>query len=99
MWKLKALFVFIFVAILIGLGMVISAENNQIVNPVLFGIALPQNSLGIWLFISVLVGGLLGFAIAWLSWLKKFGQNRVLTRKLKNSEQELTNLRTKALRD
>ena len=99
MWKLKAVFLLIFIAVLIGLGMVVSADNSEMVSPILFGMALPQNSFGIWLFISLLTGGFLGFGIAWLSWIKNVGQNRMLTRKLKSREQELTQLRTSALRD
>lgn len=99
MWKLKALLLLIFVIALIWIGMVISADNSLLVSPNLFGYSLPENSFGIWLFISAFIGGLLGFSIAWLSWIKKFSQNKVLSRKLKNSEQELTTLRTKALRD
>ncbi len=99
MWKLKAVFIIVFVAVLIGIGMVVSAQNSQMVSPVLFGIDLPQSTLGIYFFAAVLVGGLLGFGIAWLSWLKNLGQIRLLGRKLKSSQQELTQLRTSALRD
>ena len=99
MWKLKAVLFFIVIAALVVLGMVISSDNSQLVSPSLFGKALPQASLGVWLFLSMLVGGFLGFAIAWLSWIKSRGQNRVLARKLKNREQELTTLRTSGLRE
>ena len=99
MWKLKLLVgTIIFVAIII-LGMVINADNNQIVNPTLLGIQLPQASLGLWLFLAMLVGGVLGYVVSLLSTLKTHGQKTRLSRKLKHCEQELAQLRTSGLRD
>ena len=99
MWKLKLLVGAIVLSAIVILGMVVNADNSQIVNPRLLGIQLPEASLGLWLFLAMLVGGILGFVVSLVSTLKTHGQKTRLSRKLKHCEQELGRLRTSGLRD
>jgi len=80
-------------------GWWISSENSQIVNPTLFGYAMPKFNLGTWLLLVLFIGTALGYILSWLSGLGVRGKERSLQRKLKSCEQELTKLRTQALRD
>lgn len=99
MWKLKLVFAVVVLGAIAVLGMVINADNSQLIAPVLLGLRLPNATLGIWLFLALLVGGVLGYLVSLLSTLKSHGQKSRLNRKLKHCEQELAQLRTSALRD
>lgn len=99
MWKLKLLLGAVILIAISAVGMVINADNTNVVSPTLFGISLPSASLGVWLFATLLAGGILGFIVSLLSTLKSHGQKALLSRKLKQCENELAQLRTSALRD
>ena len=99
MWKLKLLLGVIFLIAIVVVGMVVSADNSQVIHPTLFGLELPDASIGFWLFSALLVGGVLGFLVSLLSTFKSYGQKSRLSRKLKQCEQELAQLRTSGLRD
>jgi uncharacterized membrane protein YciS (DUF1049 family) len=99
MWKLKLLVGVIFLLAIATLGMVINSDNTQIVSPSLFGYSFASASLGIWLFLTLLAGGILGYLVSLLSNLKSHGQLTLVSRKLRHCEKELAQLRTNALRD
>jgi uncharacterized membrane protein YciS (DUF1049 family) len=99
MWKLKLLVSVIFFLAIAMLGMVINSDNTDVVSPSLFGYSFPPASLGIWLFVTLLMGGISGYLVSLLSNLKRHGQLTLLSRKLKHCEKELAQLRTSALRD
>ena len=99
MWKLKLFVAVIFLLAIAALGMVINADNVETVSPSLFGYRFPAASLGIWLFLALLVGGVLGYLVSVLSNLKRHGQLTLANRKLRHCEKELAQLRTSALRD
>lgn len=99
MWKIKALLAAIVAILVMGLGWWISSENSQLVSPILMGIQLPSLNLGAWLFIMLLIGGVLGYLFSLLSYLKLRGQSLSAQRKLSRCEQEVAKLRTAALRD
>ena len=99
MWKLKLFLAVIFLGAFVALGIVVNADNAEMVNPSVLGCELPKRSLGFWLCAAVLVGGLLGFFVSWTASLTRRGQHHRLARKLKNCEQELAQLRTSALRE
>ena len=98
MWKLKLLVGALFLIAIVVVGMVVSADNDQIVQPVFIGFHFPQATLGVWLFVALLVGGILGFIVSIVSAFKNLGQKARLARKLKQCEQELNQLRTSNLR-
>ncbi|MCW8194234.1 DUF1049 domain-containing protein [Proteobacteria bacterium 005FR1] len=99
MWKIKVLLAAIVAILVMGLGWWISSENNQLVSPILMGIHLPNLNLGVWLFIMLLVGGLLGYLFSLFSYWKLRSQSASAQRKLSRCEQEVSKLRTAALRD
>lgn len=99
MAKVKLLLILMMIIFVMLIGWWISSENSQIVNPTLFGYTLPKFNLGTWLLLVLFVGTILGYMLSWLSGLGVRGKERLLQRKLKNCEQELTKLRTQALRD
>jgi uncharacterized membrane protein YciS (DUF1049 family) len=99
MWKIKALVAAIIAILVMGLGWWISSENSQLVSPILMGIPLPSLNLGVWLFIMLLVGGVLGYLFSLFSYWKLKSQSASAQRKLTRCEQEVAKLRTAALRD
>ncbi|MEX1033607.1 MAG: lipopolysaccharide assembly protein LapA domain-containing protein [Cellvibrionaceae bacterium] len=99
MLKFKLLLAAIVGLLVMGLGWWISSENSQIVSPRLMGLQLPGWNLGAWLFIMLLLGGLLGYFLSLVSYLKIRGHSLAVQRKLNRCEQEVAKLRTAALRD
>jgi uncharacterized integral membrane protein len=76
-----------------------NTENAQLVVLTLFGLSLPESSLGIITCLTLLIGGGLGFLAGLLPILRLTNENLSLKRKLKRRDAELTKLRTAALRD
>lgn len=99
MAKIKVLLGLIFVALVAAVGWWISSENSLLVSPLLLGIQLPNWNLGAWLLIMLVIGGLSGYVLSLLSYLKLRNQARVLRRDLARCEQELSRLRTASFRD
>lgn len=98
MWKLKLFIVVLILVAFVALGMVFSSQNQQPVTPNLLGVELGSISLGVCLFLTLIIGALLGYLVAAISSFKQRGAHALLARKLKRCEQELTQLRTAALR-
>ncbi|WP_460226156.1 LapA family protein [Aurantivibrio infirmus] len=99
MAKIKFILMAILIIFVMVIGWWISSENNLIVSPTLFGYTMPKFNLGTWLLLVLFIGTMLGYVLSWISGLNVRGRERALSRKLKNCEQELSKLRTKALRD
>lgn len=99
MFKIKAILAVIIAILVMGLGWWISSENSQIVSPKLMGLQLPSWNLGVWLFITLLVGGVLGYLLSLLSYLKIQSRSLAIQRKLNRCEQEVAKLRTAGLRE
>lgn len=99
MLKIKVILAAIVAILVMVLGWWVSSENNQMVSPTLMGIQLPSWNLGVWLFIMLLVGGILGYLLSLLSYIKTRSRALAVQRKLKRCEQEVAKLRTSALRD
>jgi len=99
MAKLK-LFLGVLIAISVMIvGWWISSENSQLVSPVLFGYDLPSWNLGAWMFLMLLIGGLLGYVISLLSYVKHRGKAMNLQRKLSSRDQELAKMRASSMKD
>jgi len=99
MAKIKALLAVILTIMVAGLGWWISSENSQLVSPYFLGLQLPSWNLGAWMLIMLLIGGLSGYVLSLLSYMKLMNRARTLRRDLARCEQELTQLRTASLRD
>lgn len=99
MLKIKAILAVVIAVLVMGLGWWISSENSQIVSPKLMGLQLPSWNLGVWLFIVLLVGGVLGYLLSLLSYLKIQSRSLAIQRKLNRCEQEVAKLRTAGLRE
>ncbi|MGQ9426149.1 LapA family protein [Gilvimarinus sp. F26214L] len=99
MTKIKVIASAIIAVVVMGLGWWISSENNQLVSPTLMGISLPSLNLGAWLFIVLLLGGVAGYLLSLLSYIRIRSKSLSLQRKLNRCEQEVAKLRTAALRD
>lgn len=99
MTKLKLALAAIIALVVMGLGWWISSENSQLVGPKLMGLQLPSWNLGAWLFIMLLIGGILGYVLSLLSYFKHRSRSASLQRKLSRCEEEVARLRTAGLRD
>lgn len=99
MAKIKILLGLLTAIVIAGLGWWISSENSQLVSPRLLGISLPSWNLGIWMLIMLLIGGVSGYVLSLISYLKLRNRSRILRRDLARCEQELNTLRTASLRD
>lgn len=98
MWKLKLFFYLLIFAAIAALGMVVSSLNQELVHPNLLGFEFGAISLGVCLFLTLIVGALLGYLVAAVSGLRQRGQQTLLNRKLKHCEKELSQLRAAGLR-
>lgn len=99
MLKIKFILAAALAIVVMGLGWWISSENEQMVSPTLMGVPLPSWNLGVWLFIMLLVGGVLGYLLSLLSYLKIRSRSLAVQRKLNRCEQEVAKLRTAGLRE
>lgn len=99
MVKIKVFLGLVLTIVVAGLGWWISSENSQLISPRLVGIELPAWNLGAWMIIMLGIGGLCGYVLSLLSYLKLRNQARVLRRDLARCEQELGRLRTASFRD
>jgi uncharacterized membrane protein YciS (DUF1049 family) len=99
MLKIKVLLAAILGVMVMGLGWWISSENSQMVSPTLVGVQLPSWNLGVWLFIMLLVGGIVGYLLSLPGYIRIRGHVLAVQRKLNRCEQEVAKLRTAGLRD
>lgn len=99
MLKIKVILAAIIAILVMILGWWISSENSQLVSPMLMGLRLPSWNLGVWLTITLLVGGVAGYLLSLLSYVRLRSRSLVLQRKLRHCEQEVAKLRTAALRE
>lgn len=99
MLKIKVILAATIAVLVMGLGWWISSENSQMVSPTLMGIQLPSWNLGVWLFIMLLLGAVIGYLLSLLSYVKMRSRTRSVQRQLNRCEQEVAKLRTAGLRD
>lgn len=99
MSKLKLIVGVLCLLAVMGLGWWISYENSQRVAPIVLGFVLPNWTLGVWLFATLIVGGLLGYLISLVTYLKYRGRVLQLQHKLKKCEQDNAKIRESTLRD
>ncbi|MDO3385015.1 LapA family protein [Gilvimarinus sp. SDUM040013] len=91
-------YVFILIAALFW-GYLFNLENDIAVPVVIFGISLPEYSLGVWLLVFCLAGLLAGITISLLPNLRHKRKVSVLLRQNRQLEQEVQLLRSQSLRD
>ena len=91
---IKSLFTLVLVLVLLLLGIWFTLRNQQLVPLDLLFIKLPDNSLALWLILSLLAGALLGVLLM----LPKLASNKAKLisseRQLKQQKEELHKLRT-----
>lgn len=90
----KSLFTLILVLALLLLGIWFTLRNQQPVPLDLLFIKLPENSMALWLILSLITGVLLG-SLLMLPWLTSY-KTKLLSseRQLKQQKEELHKLRT-----
>jgi uncharacterized integral membrane protein len=93
MKSFKTLLIWLIVLIAIGLGVWLSIDNPQSVILILFGLDLPQMSLGVIVLGALLLGAVSGFFVSLMPMLKISSQNASLQRKLKRRDKELVRFR------
>lgn len=91
-WIKRIILLIIFVVALV-LGVTFSSENSQLTTLILFGYALPELPLGLWIIITLFIGGFIGLLLSFLPllWGKKTVNAK--EKKIKLLEKELENLR------
>ncbi|SFX62111.1 LapA family protein [Marinospirillum alkaliphilum] len=94
----RSLFTFLMILALLVLGIWFTLRNQQQVPLDLLFIRLPENSLALWLILSLIAGVLLG-SLLMLPWLTRC-KARILQqeRQLKLQKEELHKLRTLTLK-
>lgn len=80
-------------------GYLFNLENDTPVAVVVFGLSLPQYSLGVWLLLFCLVGLILGLLVSLLPTLNHKRKVASLLRQNRQLEQEVQLLRSQSLRD
>ena len=93
MKSFKALLLLLIVLVAVGLGGWLSVDNPQSVALILFGIDLPQMSLGVLVLGILLLGAISGFCVSLMPMLTVSNQNASLKRKLKRRDKELERFR------
>lgn len=99
MWKLKLIILIIFAIVFAGFGWWVSSDNSQQIAPVILGFTLPAWNLGFWLFLTLVVGILLGYTISWIGSIKRIGAQKRLQKQVDNKEREIAKMRATALHD
>ncbi|MDR9467640.1 lipopolysaccharide assembly protein LapA domain-containing protein [Marinospirillum sp.] len=95
---IKSLFTFLLVIALLLLGIWFTLRNQAQVPLDLLFIQLPDNSLALWLILSLITGALVGLLLLlpWLTGCKAHSMK--LERQLKQQQKELHQLRTLSLK-
>ena len=95
---IKSLFTFFLVIALLLLGIWFTLRNQAQVPLDLLFIQLPDNSLALWLILSLIAGALVGLILL-LPWLTSCKAHSLkLERQLKQQQKELHQLRTLSLK-
>lgn len=81
------------------LGGAFALENNQTVTVQLWGLPMPELSLGVWLLGFALVGMVLGFLVSFLGYLLLKRRLRSRERQLARQQRELSRLQAKPLQE
>jgi uncharacterized membrane protein YraQ (UPF0718 family) len=90
-WKfLKLALLLAWVFLMILLGAFVAWENPQSISVRAFGYALPEQSIALYIFVSLLIGVLIGYS---LSYLKTQGKQWKSSRNLKAKNKEIKKLK------
>lgn len=79
-------------------GALFTADNDQSVSLLLFGLQLPELQLGLWIVIVLLIGSFVGLLLSFLPLLWGRQTMAIKERKIRQLEKELNQLRATALK-
>lgn len=95
---IKRIIVLILFAVALVLGITFTSQNSQPVSLMLYGYALPEWQLGLWILIAVFVGGLIGLLLSFLPLLLGKQSLSAKERKILQLQKEIEQLRTNGLK-
>lgn len=96
-WIKRIILVIVFVVALV-LSITFTSENSQPISVVFFGAALPELQLGLWLMLTLLLGGIVGLLLSFLPLLWGKQTTRAKERKIQQLEKEINQLRSASLK-
>ncbi len=96
-WLKRVSLIILFVVAFV-LGVTFTSENNQPATLFFFGYPLPELQLGLWVLLSLFLGGFIGLFLSFLPWLWGKKSISVKERKIQQLEKELIHLRNSALK-
>ncbi len=95
---IKRLLLLILLIMACLVGMVVTSENSTLVPLIIFGIQLPELSVGLWLCVALLVGAVIGLLISFLPLFFSRYSNSNKDKKILQLEKELKILRVSGLK-
>jgi putative membrane protein len=96
-WIKRLLFIAL-LAVAIIIGVVFTSENNHSISLVVFSFPLPELSVGLWVFIALLVGAIIGLLVSSLPVLFSRYTHSNKDKKILQLQKELNTLRISGLK-
>ena len=94
----KRFFLLLLIIAAVFAGALFTADNDQPVSLLLFGISLPELQLGFWVVIVLLLGAFLGLLLSFLPMLWGRQSMAMKERKIRQLEKELNQLRATSVK-
>ena len=95
---IKRLLVIAVLVFALMIGVTFTSENSQLFALILFGFQLPEQPVGLWILIALLLGGLMGIVLSIFPRLLIEQNLANKNRKIRQLEKELGQLRTNHLK-
>ena len=98
LWIMR-IFYLALILITVVAGAYFASENGDMVSVTILGFSLPRLSLGLWLMLFFLLGGIVGVLISLIPFARVKYQVRSLNKKRSGHEKEIAKLKATPLRN